>query len=456
MKKKLIIGGVIGLVVILAIVLVLVLGHKKDEKEDNDSVVSTVTLDINPSIELGLNKKNEILEVKALNDDAKDFIDGLKGKSWDDALNVITDKVIEKGYVSEDGRVVILLNAVGEAKGAELENGLRHVMGEKNVDPDVIIVEDITDGDKDLAKELGISPAKAAYINSITKENDKVSVEDLAKRSVSELKETKESGRFCDEGWTLEGEFCTREKTRKPATKEGVCPKDSVEVKGVCYKTADANKEEFCTNGLTLKNGKCVGTETVAATAKCSTGEFNSKTGKCEKYEYASEGSKKCPSSEQKLLDNGRCASPHMGAHFDDPEGTIDPATECCCGDTWYPDNSLPSRGWCYSPAGNADPITTCPSGQTAKDGKCYKVTTSDPTYSCSSGKLDGTKCIVDVSKNPNSKKVCDSGLTLFEDRVCYNKNETVEKEGGYACKDKDSKLDGDQCIIMEIKEANK
>jgi len=462
LKKKLIIGCGIGLVVIIAVVLVLVLGGKKkaDDKKDDNKVASTVTLDINPSLEMDLNSKKDVLDVRALNGDANLILEAdLKGKSWDDALKGIAEKVIEHGFAQED-QVVMIINVTGEAKGEELSNGIRHVFGEKNLDPDVIVIEDISEEDKELAKQYNITPAKAAYINKVVEENTNVKFEQLVEKPVKELKETKETGKYCDEGWNLEGDFCVREKERVAAVKSSVCPKDSEEVKGVCYKRAETEQEPYCKNGLTLKDGKCVGTEKVNAEAQCmvSQSEYNSKSGKCEASTYISAGTKACERSEDKMI-NGRCASPHMGAHFDDPEGTIDPANECCCGDTWYPDSSAPGRGWCYNENGDRDAITKCPSGSTYKESGttgngCYAVVQTDPEYKCSKGTLDGNKCTVEVSKNPEYKASCKSGLTLHENRVCIDKNSTVEKEEGYSCNQKDSKLVGDQCVLMEIVDA--
>ena len=452
-KKKLIIGGIVCLVVVLAVVLILVLGGKKkeDDKKDDNKVASTVTLDINPSLEMDLNSKKEVLDVRALNGDANAILEAdLKGKSWDDALKGIADKIVEHGFADAD-QVVMIINVTGEAKGEELSNGIRHVFGEKNLDPDVIVIEDISEEDKELAKQYNITPAKAAYINTVTKENTNVTFEQLVEKPVKELKETKETGKYCDEGYNLEGDFCVREKERVAAIKSSVCPKDTEEVKGICYKRAETEKEPYCKNGLTLKDGKCVGTEEVNAEAKCSEGTYNSKTGKCESSELKGEGTKTCNEEHDKLLSNGKCAAAHPGAHtYGDNDEPFDEATECCCGDTFDKSN-----GWCYSlPNGNYDAKVTCPSGQTAKDGKCYEVKTSEPTYSCSKGNLNGNKCTVEVSKNPEYKASCKNGLTLHENRVCIDKNSTVEKEEGYSCKQKDSKLEGDQCVVMEIVDA--
>lgn len=52
--------------------------------------------------------------------------------------------------------------------------------------------------DEKLAKEYNVSPAKIAYIKTIVKENEGINVEDLANKSVSEINETKITGKYCE------------------------------------------------------------------------------------------------------------------------------------------------------------------------------------------------------------------------------------------------------------------
>ena len=398
---------------------------------NSSKIVSTLTLDINPSIEINLNKKQEIVSTKALNKDAEEIIsDDLNGKSLNDALGAITEKVIEKGY-APDGKVTILVTSNGEVSNNDVKDTIEKKFNEKQVSSDVVVIEKITEEDEKFAKEHGISAAKAAYIIEITRENQNVTMESLISKSVSEIKETKETGYYCDEGYTLNGDTCIKKIGEEKAIDASVCPKNSVEIDGKCYKTVAANEESYCKNGLTLKNGKCVGTELVDAKATCAKGTYNSKTRQCEVLTYAGEAIKKCPHSEQKLLSNGRCASPHMGAHFDDPEGVIDPATECCCGDTWYPDSS-------------------------AKDGKCYKAEASQATYSCTTGKLQSSQCLIESSKTPDTRLVCNNGAVLYQDRVCVDKNSTVEKTQGYKCQTTPSTLKGNTCILYEVVDAKR
>ena len=79
----------------------------------NNRIVSTITLDINPSVEINLDKKDNVISVVALNEDAKNIIDfDYKGKSFDDIVSVIINNSIESGYV-EDDRVVVIVHSDG-------------------------------------------------------------------------------------------------------------------------------------------------------------------------------------------------------------------------------------------------------------------------------------------------------------------------------------------------------
>ena len=75
MKKKIIIGVSVLVVIIIGIVTFLLLNKKEKVKKPIEKfdylTVYTITLDINPSIKIELNKDKKVINVTALNDDAK-------------------------------------------------------------------------------------------------------------------------------------------------------------------------------------------------------------------------------------------------------------------------------------------------------------------------------------------------------------------------------------------------
>ena len=200
----------------------------------NNRVVSTITLDINPSIEINLKKNNKIKSIKALNEDAKEVVNNnLKGKTLDEAIEDITNKIVDKGYVEDIA--VILIHSEGNINKINLEEKIRNNFREKGIATDVITVETITKEDKEIAKKYNISPAKAAYINSIAEEMENIEKDNLINKPIDELKETKEKGIYCNDGYELDGDFCLKEIRRETASNGEVCPEGYYEYNNKCY-----------------------------------------------------------------------------------------------------------------------------------------------------------------------------------------------------------------------------
>ena len=225
MKKKIIIPiGIVALFLVIGFIIF-----------DNNKIVSTITLDINPSIEINLTRNEKVKSVVALNEDAKEIVNGnLKGKSIDDTLKQITDNLIEKGYVAEENFLEIILYSEGDISNKELETKLKETLEKKKIDSNITTIKKVSKEDEELAKKYDVSPAKISYIKSIIKDNENINIEDLSNKSVSELKETKETGKYCDKGYTLEGDWCLKEKERISATSSEVCPHGYAEHEGKC------------------------------------------------------------------------------------------------------------------------------------------------------------------------------------------------------------------------------
>lgn len=70
---------------------------------------SFVAIDINPSIELTLDKNNRVVSVRAMNEDAQVLLfeaTGIEGKSVDKAVEKIAELATEYGYVTEENGVI--------------------------------------------------------------------------------------------------------------------------------------------------------------------------------------------------------------------------------------------------------------------------------------------------------------------------------------------------------------
>ena len=186
------------LLIALATILIMLIGVicisiSKNKKEAeviiDNNVVTTITLDINPSIKIELNKDNQIVNIIALNADAKKVIpENYKGKTLEDTVKEIATNVVEKGYAKE--KVVILLNVDGQINEELLTNTINNSFIEKQVESEVIIPV-ITESAKEDAKKYNITEAKAAYIEKVIVDYPELTIESLKDENVTTLK-TKE------------------------------------------------------------------------------------------------------------------------------------------------------------------------------------------------------------------------------------------------------------------------
>lgn len=156
--------------------------------------ISFVSLDINPSVELGVNVFDVVVSAEAYNDDGEKVLEYLdvKGETVEDAINEIVDSAIADGYVEEDGTSVIsitsetdnvkLAEELKEAAEDGVENALEENETEAEIEKDNIALER-----RDDARELGITPGKLNLIQKLQAVNPEATIEDFKEASVKEI-----------------------------------------------------------------------------------------------------------------------------------------------------------------------------------------------------------------------------------------------------------------------------
>ena len=457
MKKKIII--IIVIILIISISMGIIYFNRSKDK-----IVSTIILDINPSIEINLNKKNNVKSIKTINDDAKDIIDDeLIGKTLDDLLNIISNKVIEKGYI-DDNRVSILLYSTGEIRNEDIEIKLRDTFASKDIDTEIFIIDNITDEDKELSNKYNISISKASYINSILKDNNNVDVDNLVNKPIRDLNETKTTGNYCNEGYIIEGDWCLKEKNRVDATKGEVCPRVYYEYNDKCYEEVPIENTDklLCREGFKLVDNKCIRNITMDAEAskyKCPSGEqtTNYKAGLSSKNDGNA--------NDVICIDKSKATHPvspcetHDGTEYTISGGKCywhrAPVIESGC-----PGKKL-VNGMCWDDASN---IYIC---EGFRDGKRYSsrdeycensikyIQPIVSEYKCPNDyKLNGKKCIKEEIEDAQYEQVCPSGYSLVNNDRCINYKKEVNKESGYKCSNDQMRLKGNMCIEYEMIEA--
>ena len=168
----------------------------------NYSVASTISLDVNPSIEIQVNKKEQVLSVTPRNEDAKIVVGDMdfKGSSLDVTVNALIGSMLRNGYLNElANSILISVDSQDPAKSAELKERLaseiNDVLQTGTFNGAVLSQTISADSNlRDLADTYGIALGKAQLIQQIIAQNAFYSFEDLVPLSINELNLLTESG----------------------------------------------------------------------------------------------------------------------------------------------------------------------------------------------------------------------------------------------------------------------
>ena len=170
------------------------------------AVASVVSLDVNPSIELKVNRSEKVLVCTPLNEDAKailaDMSNGadLKGAKLDVAVNAIVGSLVRNGYLdSISSAIMISVEDKNTARAEKLQRELSSTVDgvlQTSEAKAAVLTQTLTQdaGREQQARENNISTGKAALVNHVLALNSALKFDALAKLSVEELKDLAEAG----------------------------------------------------------------------------------------------------------------------------------------------------------------------------------------------------------------------------------------------------------------------
>ena len=170
------------------------------------AVASVVSLDVNPSIELKVNRSEKVLVCTPLNEDAKailaDMSNGadLKGAKLDVAVNAIVGSLVRNGYLdSISSAIMISVEDKDAARAEKLQRELTSAVDgvlQTSEAKAAVLTQTLTQdaAREQQARENNISTGKAALVNRVLAINPSLKFDALAKLSVEELKDLAEAG----------------------------------------------------------------------------------------------------------------------------------------------------------------------------------------------------------------------------------------------------------------------
>lgn len=188
-------------IVAACLALVLVAGAGGFYYGENYSVATVVSLDVNPSIELKVNRNEKVLSCKGLNAEGQDILASmgggadLEGAKVSVAVNAIVGAIVKSGYLdSLSSAILISVEDNDTQRGASLQAKLvaevDGVLQTASSSAGVLSQSMTVDADLNKqAQQNNISSGKAAYINQVIALNPSLEFDRLAQLTVEELRD---------------------------------------------------------------------------------------------------------------------------------------------------------------------------------------------------------------------------------------------------------------------------
>ena len=154
----------------------------------NHRIDSVVGIDVNPSIELSVNRNEKVLQANPLNDDAQIILDDmdLKNVDLDIAVNALIGSMVRNGYLDEiDNAILVTVTNDDEKKAASLRKDVvvdvESSLQEHSVQAVVYDQQmKVTDEIQNLSEEYNISYGKAYFLQELIRDNE-LAEEDMNK-----------------------------------------------------------------------------------------------------------------------------------------------------------------------------------------------------------------------------------------------------------------------------------
>lgn len=190
MKRKIALG--------LAAATVLSLGGGGAYAYAKTTPAAYVSVDINPSVELGVNSFGKVVSAQAYNEDGQKVLEGTNLVNFDaeKAVSTVITNAISDGYIKEDATttaavaVEITTSTDKEKMATELDESLKEAANKTLEDNNVNAEaesENVALARRDEARQLGITPGKLNLIQKLQALDPTINVEDYKTSSVKDI-----------------------------------------------------------------------------------------------------------------------------------------------------------------------------------------------------------------------------------------------------------------------------
>lgn len=224
-----------------------------------------VSIDVNPSVELGINRFNRVTKVESFNEDGTKILNelSLKNKTSQEAVELVIKAVEQQGFLKEElnNELMITVSAKDEERAKEIETELGGVVKDQlykdNLDKTPITTASVTLERHKEAEGLGISTGKLNLIQKLQGVTPGAKYEDYVDAPVKDImkaiKDSRKDNNLAEEKNPQVQEKNKSEESVKPENKQGEKEKEN---KNSQEKTNENNSNNQNRNDNSNKENK--------------------------------------------------------------------------------------------------------------------------------------------------------------------------------------------------------
>ncbi len=158
---------------------------------ENVQTYAIVSLDINPSLQFEINKKEIVKKVMSLDEDGKSIIDdSMVGMTIKDAVLLGVENAIEKEYINEQNNAILIARVVtkdNDGTKSNIQEDIRESIEEKvNEEIELIYISPNKDTIKE-AKNNKISVGKYEIYKIISEKKANTSIKEVEQKSITAI-----------------------------------------------------------------------------------------------------------------------------------------------------------------------------------------------------------------------------------------------------------------------------
>ena len=152
---------------------------------------SLVSIDVNPSIELGINRFNRVVETRALNPEGEQILaeQNLKNLPWQEAVDTIMGAEEMEGYFNSASDIVVTVYAKTADTQESMLKEVRQYVDTASAEYPALQSEchAVDEDTVSQAHDYGVTPGKYLYLQELKETDPDVDITDYTHHSIEEL-----------------------------------------------------------------------------------------------------------------------------------------------------------------------------------------------------------------------------------------------------------------------------